>query len=118
MGSDMDPHCIDLCKKHAKKAGVMLDWKVRPVKELQTEWRNGVLICNPPYGERLSDLKSVKALYREMRTVFDRIPDWQINVITSNRDFENIYGKPADKRRKLSNGGMVCTVYQYFAQRN
>jgi putative N6-adenine-specific DNA methylase len=60
----------------------------------------------------------VKALYREMCTVFDRIPDWQINVITSNRDFETIYGKPADKRRKLSNGGMVCTVYQYFASRN
>lgn len=118
MGSDIDPHCIDLCKKHAKKAGVMLDWKVRPVKELATNWHNGVLICNPPYGERLSDQKSVKALYREMRTVFDRIPDWQINVITSNRDFETIYGKPADKRRKLSNGGMVCTVYQYFASRN
>ncbi len=117
LGSDMDPHCIDLCKKHAKKAGVMIEWKVRPVKELETEWHHGVLICNPPYGERLSDQKSVKALYREMRTVFDRIPDWQINVITSNRDFESIYGKPADRRRKLSNGGMVCTMYQYFAER-
>jgi putative N6-adenine-specific DNA methylase len=113
MGSDVDPHCIDLCKKHAKKAGVMLDWKVRPVKELSTEWKNGVLICNPPYGERLSDAKSVKALYREMHSVFERIPDWQINVITSNREFESIYGKPADRRRKLSNGGMVCTLYQY-----
>ena len=117
-GSDIDPHCIDLCKKHAKKAGVMLDWKVRPVKELTTERHNGVLICNPPYGERLSDAKSVKALYREMRTVFDRLPDWQINVITSNREFESIYGKPADRRRKLSNGGMVCTLYQYYAERH
>lgn len=117
MGSDMDPHCIDLCKKHAKKAGVMLDWKIRPLKEFKTDWQNGVLICNPPYGERLSDAKSVKTLYREMRSVFDGIPDWQINVITSNREFETIYGKIADKRRKLSNGGMVCTMYQYFAQR-
>lgn len=117
LGCDIDPHCIDLCKKHAKKAGVMIDWKVRPVKELATEWRNGVLICNPPYGERLSDAKSVKQLYREMRTMFDRIPDWQINVITSNRDFETIYGKNADRRRKLSNGGMVCTFYQYNAKR-
>lgn len=117
LGSDIDPHCIDLCKKHAKKAGVMLDWKVRPVKELMTEWHNGVLICNPPYGERLSDTKSVKALYREMHSVFERIPDWQINVITSNREFESIYGKPADRRRKLSNGGMVCTLYQYYPAR-
>lgn len=117
LGSDIDPHCIELCKKHAKKAGVMIDWKVRPVKELTTAWKDGVLICNPPYGERLSDAGSVKSLYREMRTVFDRIPDWQINVITSNRDFESIYGKTADRRRKLSNGGMVCTFYQYYAKR-
>ena len=118
MGSDIDPHCIDLCKKHAKKAGVMLEWKTRPLKELSTDWRSGVLICNPPYGERLSDEASVKKLYHEMRTVFERIPDWQINVITSNRSFETLYGKPADKRRKLSNGGMVCTLYQYFAKRD
>ncbi len=117
MGSDIDLHCIDLCKKHAKKAGVMLDWKVRPLKDLETQWHNGVLICNPPYGERLSDVKEVKKLYREMHSVFERIPDWQINIITSNREFESIYGQPADKRRKLSNGGMVCTVYQYFARR-
>ena len=118
MGSDIDPHCIDLCKKHAKKAGVMLEWKTRPLKELSTEWQNGVLICNPPYGERLSDEASVKKLYHEMRSVFERIPDWQINVITSNRSFETLYGKPADKRRKLSNGGMICTMYQYFARRD
>ena len=112
-GSDIDPHCINLCKKHAKKAGVMLDWKVRDVRDLKTDLRNGVLICNPPYGERLSDAKSVKALYRSMQNVFSNMPDWQINIITSNRDFESIYGKPADRRRKLSNGGMVCTLYQY-----
>ena len=117
LGSDIDPHCIDLCKKHAKKAGVMLEWKVCPVKELSTEWRNGILICNPPYGERLSDAKAVKALYREMHAVFQTIPDWQINVITSNRDFESVYGQPADRRRKLSNGGMVCTLYQYMPKR-
>ncbi len=117
LGSDIDPHCIDLCKKHAKKAGVMIDWKVRPLKELRTEWKNGVLICNPPYGERLSDENNVKQLYREMHKTFECIPDWQINVITSNRDFESIYGQTADRRRKLSNGGLVCTLYQYNAKR-
>ena len=115
LGSDMDPHCIDLCKKHAKKAGVMLNWIVRPVSQLETEWRNGVLICNPPYGERLMDKQEVKRLYRDMRKVFDRLPDWQINVITASREFESVYGKTADRRRKLSNGGMSCNLYQYYA---
>ncbi len=117
LGSDIDPHCIDLCKKHAKKAGVMLDWAVRPVSDLSTSWRNGVLICNPPYGERLMEKQEVKKLYREMRTVFDTLPDWQINVITASRDFESIYGKQANRRRKLSNGGMPCTMYQFAPQR-
>lgn len=113
MGSDIDPHSIDLCKKHAKKAGVMLNWAVRPVSELQTAWEKGVLICNPPYGERLMDQKEVRKLYKQMRTVFDRLPDWQINVITASKEFEAIYGKPANRRRKLSNGGMPCTLYQF-----
>ncbi len=117
LGSDIDPHSIDLCKKHAKKAGVMLNWAVRPVSELRTDWKNGVLICNPPYGERLMDQKEVRKLYHEMRTVFDRLPDWQINVITASREFETIYGKPANRRRKLSNGGMPCTMYQFNPQR-
>lgn len=118
LGSDMDPHCIDLCKKHAKKAGVMCEWKVRPVQQLETEWKRGVLLCNPPYGERLLSQKEVERLYRDMRRVFDALPDWQVSIITAWKDFETVYGKKADKRRKLSNGGMTCTVYQYFAKRD
>ena len=114
LGSDIDPHCIDLCKKHAKKAGIMVNWEVRPLKELRSEAHGGILVCNPPYGERLMKKSEVESLYREMRTVFDTLPDWHKSIITGYREFERIYGKRADKRRKLSNGGMPCTLYQYF----
>ncbi|MBR0081373.1 MAG: class I SAM-dependent RNA methyltransferase [Clostridia bacterium] len=117
VGRDIDPHCIDLCKKHAKKAGVMLDWKVADVRDLVPERERGVILCNPPYGERLLDEREVKRLYRQMRGVFDRFPGWEKSIITAMRDFETVYGKKADKRRKLSNGGMTCTVYRYFAER-
>ena len=60
--------------------------------------------------------KEAEQLYREMRSVFDTAPSWSFNVITSHQQFERIYGKRADKRRKLSNGGMPCTLYQYFAK--
>lgn len=113
-GSDIDPRCIDVCKKHAKKAGVMLRWAVRPVQELHREDTGGLLACNPPYGERLMSKKEAADLYRDMRRVFDALPDWRFSIITAQQDFERIYGKRADKRRKLSNGGMVCTLYQYF----
>ena len=114
LGSDIDARSIDLCKKHAKKAGVMVNWKVAPLKELSTDKSGGLIVCNPPYGERMMEKREAEVLYREMRHKFDELNNWQVSVITAYRDFERIYGKRADKRRKLSNGGMVCTMYQYF----
>ncbi len=116
-GSDMDPRSIELCKRHAKKAGVMLQWAVRPVQELQVSTPGGVLVCNPPYGERMMTKQQTVALYKDMRNVFDRLPGWSVHIITAMSDFERVYGKRANKRRKLSNGGMACTLYQYFANR-
>lgn len=113
VGSDIDPRCIDLCKKHAKKAGVMLSWQTRPLAQLCDVRHGGVLLCNPPYGERLMAERDVLALYRQMRQTFDALDGWQICILTAHRDFERIYGKRADKRRKLSNGGLPCTLYQY-----
>ena len=117
LGADIDAHAIDLCKKHAKKAGIMVNWAVRPVKELQAAKEGGVLVCNPPYGERMLKKSEAERLYREMRTAFDGLPaGWRKSIITAYPDFERVYGKRADKRRKLSNGGMPCTLYQYFRQ--
>ncbi|MBE5785121.1 MAG: class I SAM-dependent RNA methyltransferase [Clostridiales bacterium] len=113
-GSDIDARSIDLCKKHAKKAGIMVNWAVRPVKDLPVREGRGVLVCNPPYGERMLKKSETERLYREMRTVFDRLEGWNKSIITGYPSFEQVYGKKADKRRKLSNGGMPCTLYQYF----
>jgi len=114
LGSDIDARSIDLCKKHAKKAGITVNWKVAPLKELSTVKTGGIIVCNPPYGERMLDKRDTEKLYREMRTVFDALPEWKVNIITGYKDFERVYGKTADKRRKLSNGGMQCVLYQYF----
>lgn len=114
LGCDIDTRCIDVCKKHAKKAGIMVNWVVQPVSELVSNQANGIITVNPPYGERLMNGKEAAALYRQMRASFDRLDNWSVNVISGYRDFERAYGKHADKRRKLSNGGMPCTLYQYF----
>ncbi|MDO5112709.1 MAG: class I SAM-dependent RNA methyltransferase [Clostridia bacterium] len=114
LGCDIDAHVIDLCKKHAKKAGIMVNWAVRPVQELQASAPNGVIVCNPPYGARMMERKDAEALYRDMAKAFSTLDGWSVSIITAHKDFERIYGKRADKRRKLSNGGMACTLYQYF----
>ncbi|HOG01217.1 MAG TPA: class I SAM-dependent RNA methyltransferase [Clostridia bacterium] len=115
LGRDIDARSIELCKKHAKKAGVIVDWEVAPVRGLATKKTGGALVCNPPYGERMLKKSEADALCRDMRRAFDALEGWSVSIISANRDFERVYGKTADKRRKLSNGGMPCTLYQYFA---
>jgi putative N6-adenine-specific DNA methylase len=53
-----------------------------------------------------------------MRRVFSAYPGWSVNVFSGMREFESVYGRRADKRRKLTNGGMPCTLYQYFGVRD
>lgn len=124
LGSDIDGRSIDLCKKHAKKAGVMLQWAVRDFHDYEknpsllsfANGQAGLLVCNPPYGERLGERKEAESLYRGLRALADAMPGWRQSIITSHRDFEKVYGKRADNRRKLSNGGMPCTLYQFFRE--
>lgn len=117
-GYDIDERSIDLCKKHAKKAGVFCDWQVRALKDFSAAEQSGVIVVNPPYGERMFDQEEARALYREMRRVFAAYPGWSVNVFSGMREFESVYGRRADKRRKLTNGGIPCTLYQFFGVRD
>ena len=116
LGSDIDERSIAICKKHAHKAGVTLSWQVKPLKELSVHDERGVIVCNPPYGERMLKKGEAEAIIRQMSLLFEPLEGWSKSIITSNPDFERIYGHTANKRRKLSNGGMPCTLYQYFAR--
>ena len=115
-GCDIDPHCIELCKAHAEKAGVKVKWYVRPFADTDLPAPYGFFITNPPYGERLMDRSAAASLYREMSVLFNRFKGWKKSIITAYPGFEKAYGRKADKRRKLSNGGLTCTLYQYYPE--
>ena len=95
----------------------MLDWQVRPIKDFAVEQDRGVVVCNPPYGDRMLNKGDTFDLYRQMRQVFDRYPGWSFHIFTGVENFERIYGRRADKRRKLTNGGMQCNLYQFFGEK-
>ena len=118
-GSDIDERAIALSKQHAKLAGVNLNWRIAPVSDLDvSEFPKGILVCNPPYGERMFKKDETEKLYREMRRIFDKMPSgWSKNIITAYPEFERVYGKRADKRRNLSNGGKKCTLYTYLFEK-
>ena len=117
LGSDIDPHCIDLCRAHARKANVSIEWCVKSFEDVVLPSEYGQLVTNPPYGERLMDRNASAALYKKLYNSFHAQRGWGKNVITAHPGFERAYGKKADRRRKLSNGGLSCTLYQYYPER-
>ena len=118
-GSDYDEKVLSLAGYHARAAGVekQIRFRHRSVSQLRVGSDYGYLICNPPYGERLGDTKEAEQLYREMGQVFKSFPTWSYYILTSHPSFEQLFGRPASKRRKLYNGRIECQYYQYSGPR-
>ena len=115
-GTDISNEAIEMSKFHAKRANVeeLIDYKVSDVKNLEKNNDYGIIICNPPYGERLLDYNQTIELYNNMKNTFLRFNTWSKYIYTALNQFENVYEKRADKRRKINNGKINCTYYQYF----
>ena len=118
--SDIDEDILDVVYENALRAGVeeYINIFAADVRKIQKEDRRGTIVCNPPYGERLMTPKEAEALYRDMGRAFAALSPWQIYIITSHPQFERLYGRRADKVRKLYNGMIPCQLYQYFKPRN
>ena len=114
--SDIDDKCVSLTRLNAKKAGIVKNIKVSKMNalDLKPMERRGTIICNPPYGERMMEKAEVETLYKNMGKVFKNMSPWQVYVISSVENFEELYGKKADKVRKFYNGRLKCNYYQYF----
>ena len=118
-GSDIDARLVEIAKKNAQAAGVEADihFKQMRLQDLKTDKTNGVIISNPPYGERLLDDEAIVTLYREMGQTFAPLETWSKFILTSDEQFEVRYGQQADKKRKLYNGTLKVDLYQFFGKR-
>lgn len=115
-GYDIDDSALAIAKKNAEIAGVAgrITFANRDIKDFELEDGFQTIITNPPYGERLLDVKSAEKLYAVMGEHFKRIKGKSYTVISPDDDFEKIFGRKADKRRKLYNGTLKCELYMYF----
>ncbi|MBS4537652.1 class I SAM-dependent RNA methyltransferase [Clostridium sp. D2Q-11] len=114
--SDRDKKAVDIAKDNAFKAGVddCIDFKVRKFSTINIKNNFGVIITNPPYGERIGEKREVEELYKQMGREFKDLRTWSKYIITSDENFEKLYGKKASKKRKLYNGRIKVDYYQYF----
>ena len=78
---------------------------------------NGIVVANPPYGERLDDIKTAEALYKTMGRVFVPKENVSYFIISPHENFEELFGRKATKKRKLYNGMIKCNLYQYFSEK-
>lgn len=117
--SDIDPRAIEIAKSNAVNAGVddCIRFENKPLKKVALPGQYGVCVCNPPYAERMGELDEVEQLYRDMGKLFKADNTWSVYVITSHEGFEQLYGKKANKKRKLFNGNVKVDYYQYFGLR-
>jgi Predicted N6-adenine-specific DNA methylase len=114
--SDMDEEAIEVARENAIKAGVddCIEFSVKPCQEVKLIGDYGCMITNPPYGERIGELKEVEKLYRDMGELMRTNPTWSAYVITSMEYFESLFGRKADAKRKLFNGRIKIDYYQFF----
>ncbi|HGC7764848.1 TPA: class I SAM-dependent RNA methyltransferase [Streptococcus agalactiae] len=118
-GFDLDGRMVEIARKNAEEAGLgdVIKLKQMRLQDLKTDKINGVIISNPPYGERLLDDKAVDILYNEMGHTFAPLKTWSKFILTSDEGFEKKYGSQADKKRKLYNGTLKVDLYQYYGER-
>ena len=116
LGSDNDPKCISLSMANARKAGVdkLITFQDGDATKMSLPTDSGILICNPPYGQRMLEQQSAQRLYAALGRHLKYADGWKKYIITSEPEFEHYFGKRADKKRKLYNGMIKCDYYMYL----
>ena len=116
IGYDIDDEALEISRENARKAGVSdrIKFIKRDIRDFEFDSDFETIITNPPYGERLLDVNEAEKLYKIMGEKFVREKGKSYTIISPDDDFERVFGRKADKRRKLYNGMLTCQVYMYF----
>lgn len=118
--SDISQKAINIAKENAIEAGVddCIEFSVRDVNTIEkTPFEYGILITNPPYGDRIGETVDIEKIHRKLGQVFGRDLTWSCYIITAVESFEKEFGRKADRKRKLFNGDLKVNYYQYYGKR-
>ena len=114
--SDIDPRAVQIAQENAVRAGVdhLISFSVADACSFSRTTERGVIITNPPYGERLLDQKQAEELYRGFGAALSGTDNWSLYLLSSHTEFERCFGRQADKKRKLYNGMIKCDLFMYY----
>ena len=119
-GSDIDHRMVSIAQENALEAGFgeMITFKQMQARDFTTQLTDGVMIGNPPYGERIGDVEVVEQVIRDLGTIMKNYPTWSVYMLSSMKNFEELYGRQATKKRKLFNGFIETNYYQFWGQKS
>ena len=128
-GTDIDPAAIERAQKNAEHACVMAgralqlvgsdarlarpDFTQSDFADLHAPYPEGLLLCNPPYGERLGDEEQAEKLYTSMASLFTDFKGWEMGFITSHRKFQECIGRYATLLKDIKAGNLDTCFYMY-----
>ena len=118
--SDISGRAVEAAIENAAEAGVddCVEFKKMDMARLTAEEEGGIVITNPPYGERIGEKKQIEAIYSAYNEFYRKNPTWSLFMVTTDKEVENkIFGRPADRRRKLYNGRLEVCYYQFHGQK-
>jgi len=115
-GGDIDPKSVKTAEENAKRAGVseFIRFETADASLFRRDVPGGLLLTNPPYGERVMERSEAEALYRRFGAAASKLSGWKMYILSSHTEFERTFGKKAVKKRKLYNGMIKCDLFMYY----
>ena len=116
IGTDIDPTALDIARENAARAGVsdIVRFEKADATKFDRVTENGIIVTNPPYGERIMEKQEAEQLYRLFGEAWRKTENWKLYLLSSHTEFERTFGKTADKKRKLYNGMIKCDLFMYL----
>ena len=115
-GSDIDGGALELARRHIAQAGLSgrITLEKRDLRDVTPRGESGVILCNPPYGERLGDKRAAAAVERQLGLLQERSSGWSLCAISGDLAFERNFGRRADKKRRFYNGRLECEFMTFL----
>ena len=116
LGTDIDPKAVAIARANAERAGLqdIVRFEVADAMKFDLQTQRGVIVTNPPYGERIMEKEQAEQLYRGFGAAWRGTENWQLYLLSSHTEFERCFGRQADKKRKLYNGMIKCDLFMYY----